>query len=86
MALLSGKEMAERMLSIVALAKQLQEHVDGTSSNSLGTLIHNLEVSLTALYSSKLLQLSPHLTGPSLTALTSFFQVLQLLPHSCIKF
>ena len=75
MVALDPRELAQRLLSIVAVAKQLQKHSVDIDSHSLITCINDLAASLTALYTIRLHKLCPHLKPPSLTMLASYFQV-----------
>ena len=75
MAGLDARELAQRLLSIVVLAKQLQKGSLGIGSDSLTTCVNHMAASLTALYTIRLLDLCPHLKPPSLVVLASYFQV-----------
>ncbi len=76
MAGLDATELAERLLSLVAVIMKLQEHSLDTKSDSAKRFINNLTTSLAALYTVHLPELCIHLQEPSLNRLNTHFQVL----------
>ena len=77
---LDATELAERLLSLVAVIMRLQEHSLDTKSDSAKRSINNLTTSLAALYTVHLPEVCLHLQQLSLNMLNTHFQVLLHMP------